>query len=283
MIKFLILRNLLWPGYLIYFVLSFSFSWLAPSCIVMPNVPCLKTWMLICDLVFISGSIEAWFWVDLAFWILPICWETSTISPDCFMCANICRAAWLGWMGEISPPFPYSEGTIDATFLLFLHALAAQIVRFFINFWNLEQNIQTQSSLHWLCSWKGLALGVTRAPQRRLIMQSRSQTWSSTGASSLKKSCMWTLALWKKISWKMSPMMSTARWNARVRFWQYLWLVCRNYQRVCAPILFSGSTCSIACWATRPRVRTMSSGRGGMFLSLARGNCVENWWGVLCP
>ena len=140
--------------------------------------------------------------------------------------------------------------------LFFIDALAAQIVRLFINFWNLEQNIQTQSSLHWLCSWKGLALGVTRAPQRRLIMQSRSQTWSSTGASSLKKSFMWTLALWKKISWKMSPMMSTARWNARVRFWQYLWLVCHSCQRVCAPILFTGNTCSTACWATRLGVKT---------------------------
>ena len=76
-------------------------------------------------------------------------------------------------------------------FMLLLHKSYGSLLIFGI----FEQNIQTQSSLLWFCSWKGLALGVTRAPQRRLIMQSRSQTWSSTGASSLKKSCMWTLAL----------------------------------------------------------------------------------------
>jgi hypothetical protein len=52
-------------------------------------------------------------------------------------------------MGEISLPFPDSEGTIGATVLFFLHALAAQshgsllIVRLEI----LNKNIRAQSSL----------------------------------------------------------------------------------------------------------------------------------------
>lgn len=53
-------------------------------------------------------------------------------------------------------------------------------------------------------SWKLLALIVTQIPQRKLIIQSSSSTLYTIGASSLSQVLILILALWKKISWRMS-------------------------------------------------------------------------------
>lgn len=190
---------------------------------------------LLSPYIFVPGSIEAWFPVELAFWTLPIWSEISAVSPHCFTCANYCWTRRLGWMGEISIPFPDSEGTSWCDCFVISSYLCCTITWFY-NCWKCWTRTYklSQVSFGWFHSWKGLGLSVIHAPRRKLIIQTMTPTWSSTGALSLKESFRSTLAPWKEISWKTSPMMCTARWSARIQMWQYLWLGCHSCLRACA-------------------------------------------------
>ena len=122
----------------------FLFSWLAPLCNAMPHVHCLNTWVLICDLLI---SLCLYFRIHWGMILSGL----GFLNPS-HMLRNInnfsgllyvrqhlqsCMTGLDGWnLASVSLFWRYCWCNFFLL-LFFIDALAAQIVRLFINFWNL--------------------------------------------------------------------------------------------------------------------------------------------------
>ena len=122
----------------------FLFSWLAPLCNAMPHVHCLNTWVLICDLLI---SLCLYFRIHWGMILSGL----GFLNPS-HMLRNInnfsallyvrqhlqsCVTGLDGWnLASVSLFWRYCCCNFFLL-LFFIDALAAQIVRLFINFWNL--------------------------------------------------------------------------------------------------------------------------------------------------
>jgi hypothetical protein len=89
---------------------SFHFTRLCYWCNV-DGLHVLPEWQIdIISFVSFTGYQNYWFWLELALCTVSIWCKIQMLSPHSSLCSDGSRITWLGWMGEITIPQPYSQG-----------------------------------------------------------------------------------------------------------------------------------------------------------------------------